>query len=291
MKIRTIEELLETKVEDGELLQSYANTVHRVQTSQGKYILKLYKSRERFTDEIRTLRLLHGSVVPVSEVIETGEYEGKPYAVFSVLEGERLDQRITLLGVKQRQRVSANIGRTLAGIHAYPYPNFDKLVEGRFVPYSSWKERFMVGSEGLLRANQGAETLPREVIQRVCTFFEESEDLLDAETEPVLVHNDFWAGNILVTGEEITGIVDFEWSNSSPVSYDFVKLYRWHIPQTLDEEHLLGAYAEHKTLPVHFREALDLYTVLQDLHFLLVLKGSNSKDLQEYQRKFMESFH
>lgn len=92
---------------------------------------------------------------------------------------------------------------------------------------------------------------------------------LAAVTSGQLVHSDFHFDNILVKGETITGVIDFEWALSGDPSWDFVAADQWEATCPGSRAHLYEGYAEMLALPDDHDLRVTLYRLLAHVESLV----------------------
>jgi aminoglycoside phosphotransferase (APT) family kinase protein len=145
----------------------------------------------------------------------------------------------------QRERLAAAFADLLREIHAERFPAAGGFVEGELQPAVSWQNYFAVRFErrlGIVRQFQGAD---RGLLAAIEAHWRRLADSLAAGGEAgsaCLVHRDLHFGNVLVEGDRITGVLDFEAAVAGPPDYELDQLGRFfRYPQLFVEPELAPA--------------------------------------------------
>jgi aminoglycoside phosphotransferase (APT) family kinase protein len=173
-----------------------------------------------------------------------------------------------------RPRLRAELGAIVARLHDTTGDGFGYPQDP---PHQTWTAAFTAMVDAVLAdALKYGVTLPRPGAE-IAHLVRRHAPLLDLVTTPVLVHFDLWAGNILLDGGHVSGIIDAErafWGD--PVA-EFVSLTLFH---TLDEPLRDGYRAAGGPaafdMPAHRR--LALYRVYLDLIMLVELVPRRDTD-------------
>ncbi|WP_328444422.1 aminoglycoside phosphotransferase family protein [Amycolatopsis sp. NBC_00438] len=173
-----------------------------------------------------------------------------------------------------RPRLRRELGAVVARLHeatgdAFGYPQDP--------PHPTWTAAFTAMTDAVLAdALKYGVRLPRPAAE-IAHLVRRHEPLLDHVTTPVLVHFDLWAGNILLDGGHVSGIIDAErafWGD--PVA-EFVSLTLF---RGVDRE-LVDGYRDAGG-PAKFdppaRRRLALYRVYLDLIMLVELVPRRDPD-------------
>ncbi|MGM8216596.1 phosphotransferase family protein [Bacillaceae bacterium W0354] len=241
LQVRTIHE-----VDD-----SHSSTVYKCTLSEGeKVYLKIPYTRIKFQRELEAYEILKGSV-PTPELMDywPGD-EGCPGAfLLSELKGKPLTSDAAPLVAFQVGVVHARMHtvlppKELTGIKN-EFPNWSSFIEQQF--YSFAEDVKVILEERLY--NQAIEK------------FQVMKKQLPNPDGPSFVHMDFRPGNIIVNGDQVSGIIDFESVRFGSTEIDFTKLYRDYL--SLDES-LYHAYQEGYN---SIRPLIDLEKVLPFYRF------------------------
>ncbi|NSW50976.1 MAG: aminoglycoside phosphotransferase family protein [Anaerolineae bacterium] len=136
------------------------------------------------------------------------------YYFMELLQGTPLDKLSSGLGDDDHDSIERQKGALAARFHQVHNPGFGyPQMQGE--PYTqSWKEAFLQIIANILSDRDRYKVrLPRKS-DTIYRIFEHASQLLDGVPTAVLLHFDFWDGNIFITGEPgnytIEGVIDFE---------------------------------------------------------------------------------
>lgn len=179
----------------------------------GPFVAKCYSPETQWkaAKEAYVLALLadHG-VAPLPQVL----HQGPDFLLLSRVEGTMLTSVLPELEPDEVHDAFRAMGRLLAGVHRIPQPAFGYLVTGVVGAKDSNRALMRQLTERVLAgfAANGGDPALHAALTRVLTS--ERTALYDNCTAPVLCHNDFHQGNVLVVrteaGLRISGLLDFE---------------------------------------------------------------------------------
>lgn len=207
------------------LLVSYSNDVYEVETRVGSLIVRAHRGEiGHFEREGWALDAAASVGCPVPEVltIEDAEHDG---ITWSLCVQRRLPG-VALLGlfkegtsVGDHQRVIREAGECLARVHSVVTSGFG-YVDGRGVASPGTWEGFhnRHGQEELAAAARTADIDPGCVVE-ACEVVNGAADLW-ADIDPHLAHADFSSKHVLVDGDHVSGIIDFEFASSDDAARD-----------------------------------------------------------------------
>ncbi|SDM54794.1 phosphotransferase family protein [Allokutzneria albata] len=215
-----------------------------------EYVLKLYPSwaRHKAAVEVRALQLTKAEI-RVPRVLGTGEWGEVSYVVMSRVPGVRWADRRRALSPSQSRNLHRAVGTIMRRMHGVRGEWFgDVLPEGP--RWSRLRER-MAARRAELVERYEAVGGPAAVARRVRGLE------LSFDARPVLCHNDFIDGNILVAevGEpRVLGVIDFEKASFDDPIADLARTVlhaEHHDPAAADE--LVAAYgqADRRRLAAH----------------------------------------
>lgn len=235
------------------------NSVVVKHTTDGTDRLRRDRAVLRYVDE--------ATAVPVPDVLDWGE--DPAYYVMELLSGETTPQLSDFesAGATDYLRTA---GELLATLHEET--GFDAVghIEGtpdgclQHDPAESWPAFF--------------ETLKRETASELTgTRFEEVasdavESLPHAVGEftvenPVLAHCDFGPNNVFRNGDDVTGIVDWEWTLAADPAYDLLRAERLFRtgPDDGTSETLLEGYRNVRPVPAEYDRRAEIYEAYETL--------------------------
>lgn len=209
------------------------NPVVTVQTEGGnRFVVKFATATEHIVDLRRELTVTNyvrreTDVPVVAPVRYNFEDEWPAYVVFPHADGRTLEDALASVPQYLHPELFSNVGEMLATLHSQT--SFDRF--GEIVPTgpasfeikspAEWPEQFARHLADHVEALQGTqfEDIAEEVWSEV------SNQLRDLETgaNPVLLHGDIGEGNVLYTGTDVSGIVDWERAFAGHPEYDLCR--------------------------------------------------------------------
>jgi Ser/Thr protein kinase RdoA (MazF antagonist) len=202
---------------------SYSSTVAIVELASGeRAVLKVAHNREKFFRELRTLERLDG-VLPVPHVMRVWEGDDEIAGAFLLryIDGEPAGDAIG-------DGLAFEMGTMLARLHEIPMPGCGYDGENGFVTSGNDWWSFQHGL--FLKWSQHCMTvLPLDMMRRCTAHFERIFARLPDAGPDVLVHMDYRPGNILVRGNRVAALIDFESTRGGSATVDFtkMKIYMW----------------------------------------------------------------
>ena len=189
------------------------NDVWRAETAAGDdVVVRLLADDGRRAMEVAVMARAAAAGVPVAEVLWSSS--GPPaVTVQRRLGGQRLAD------VEPTEELCASVATTMAAIHAVG-------VEGGFGSLTA----DLVGEEARMstwfteRARAEADAVAvdaedRSLVEATLARFDAAAELLDAQV-PVLVHGDLQPHNLLVDGDRVVGVLDWEAAKAGPPAFD-----------------------------------------------------------------------
>ena len=239
------------------------------------YVLRIgarEDAHQRLRQETALLQRLAGQV-PVPRVYATGEHDGAPYQIQHYVTGQKLHAAWKDLTPAAQERVAAQLAGTLQVLHrespsAFGAPFADAPRHPTWAGYLT--ARF---HKSLAEIQALGIAMAPGFVEMAADYFQAHAAALDGGA-PTLVHGDLWLGNILVEGERITAILDFEYALHAPADYELNKiedfcLYPNDYAEEENEDYTSADFAGFATLlrrhdPALFavprlRERLNLY--------------------------------
>lgn len=204
--------------------------------------------------ELSLNQALKKAKIPVAEPILTRDgsiqlsYEGKPFAVYQRLKGQVSCQR----GVTPA--LARNVGRSLAQVHSADLGGLE-LSESRF------------GFDGIaarleqVRAS-GRQDL-RSAVERIESLCHELSLKPAVDLPQGLIHGDLFRDNVLIDGDAVVGLLDFESASRGSFVYDLmVTLLAWCFGDTLRADLVQGMLRGYDSvrplLPVERAQLVDV---------------------------------
>jgi hygromycin-B 7''-O-kinase len=179
----------------------------------GRSVIKLFVPLwpEDSDSEIVMLEMVSGSALPAPRLEAVGEFEGWRYVVMSKVEGEALGVAWRALDAAGRMRLAAHLGETMAVLATLPRERLADRAITQEALLAERRDRVLSDQ----RERGGDDALEAELRR----FLEELPPL--AHREEVVLHADLTDDNVLVSGDRVTGVIDFADAFVGPAAYEF----------------------------------------------------------------------
>jgi hygromycin-B 7''-O-kinase len=184
-----------------------------------QHVLKLYPSVYRREGEVehRVLQAVEGRLpTPTPRVQHVGEFDGWGYVLMDRLHGASLAAAWPRIGQRGRARLAAQLGETLAALHATTSPVLTWLGP------PDW-DRFVLQQRTSCLARQRAGGLDAAWLAQIPAFLDRV--ALDRAPRLALLHTEVMREHLLVTsdadGWSLSGLVDFEPAMRGAREYEF----------------------------------------------------------------------
>jgi aminoglycoside phosphotransferase (APT) family kinase protein len=175
-----------------------------------------------FANEAEAYRIARNHAIPTPRAIgllERPLHGVTALLVTTKLTGESLQNSWHARDDEQKAIVIRNAARTLKRIHGIEVPSFGSLVDNG-MQFSTWSAFCRAYAERALERCAAARTRrPTERVHR--KIIDELAPILDRVGAPKLVHGDFHFGNVLVSKNRITGVIDWEFAIGGDPLWDF----------------------------------------------------------------------
>jgi len=230
------------------------NSNYLVETSKGqKFVCRIHKRGNPHTEKRITQNLK--DVVPVPSYL----WEAEDLSVMEFIEGEHFTPSKQL--VREAGRIIGRLKKK----------SFERSGEikpsGDVVGFEGW-ESYQKGLLSLLHSELVVKHLSEETIAKLKEILDQHCSMLESfDLCRNLVHGDFRPDNILVKGDRIVGVIDWEFSHSGCSYMDIGNLLR-HIPEKWDEHLAVGLTEEEFDLPEDWRFRASFIDLTSHLEFL-----------------------
>jgi hygromycin-B 7''-O-kinase len=162
--------------------------------------------------ESKALHYLAGRLpIPTPVIAAEGELEGWPYFVATRLGGVPVDRVWAQLDPSSRVRIAEQIGAAARALHDLPVRPFDDLAEPWPIFRAAQRERCL--------AREREKGLAPALLQALESYLE-LDALPDPEFGPALLHTELGPNHVLVTGDRVTGLIDFGEAMVGDPEYD-----------------------------------------------------------------------
>jgi len=160
--------------------------------------------------ETTLLEMVGGTTLAVPQLEAWGELEGWRYVVMSRVPGEPLGVAWGTLDDRGRSRLAAHLGESMAALASLPRGPLEARAMTQDALLAERLERVLPDQ----RERGGGEALELELR----SFLSQLPPLVPAEE--VVLHADLTADNVLVSGDRVTGIIDFADAFVGPWTYE-----------------------------------------------------------------------
>lgn len=176
-------------------------------------VLKLYPPflRDHWAFECATLALLEGTVpVPTPRLLDRGERGAWPWLLMSQLQGQPLTGVWPGLSEPQRCALLHHLGSLCAAVHALPVATLQPLAP-------AWDD-FLATQRSLCAARQQRKGLPAHLQPQLSEFLQG-----ELPSGPaVALTGEYTPMNLLVQGDQLSGLFDFGDGLVGPRAYDWL---------------------------------------------------------------------
>jgi hygromycin-B 7''-O-kinase len=160
--------------------------------------------------ETTLLEMVAGTTLPVPQLEAQGELDGWPYVVMSRVHGEHIGAAWRTLDDRGRSRLAAHLGETMAALASLPRQRLQSRAITQDALIAERRDRILLDQ----RERGGDEALEIELR----SFLADLPPLMPADD--VVLHADLTDDNVLVSGDRVTGIIDFADAFVGPSTYE-----------------------------------------------------------------------
>lgn len=160
--------------------------------------------------ETTLLEMVAGTALPAPQLEAQGELDGWPYVIMSRVHGEHIGVAWRTLDEGGRSRLAGHLGEAMAALASLPRQRLQARAITQDALIAERLERILVDQ----RERGGDEALELELR----TFLAEIPRLIPAGD--VVLHADLTDDNVLVSGDRVTGIIDFADAFVGPWTYE-----------------------------------------------------------------------
>ncbi|WP_353654002.1 aminoglycoside phosphotransferase family protein [Bacillus sp. ISL-55] len=238
-----------TEVED-----SHSSTVYKCTLRKGQNVfLKIPYTKLKFQRELEAYEILKGRV-SIPEMLDywSGDDECPGAFLLSELKGKPLTTEVS-------PTVAFQVGVLQAQMHTILPPRGQKLtgINNEFANWSNFVEQQFYSF-----AKDVKNVLDPQLYIQAIEKYEHMKHKLPSPDGPSFVHMDFRPANIIVDGDQVSGMIDFESVRFGSTEIDFTKLYRDFLSF---DTNLYKAFREGYN---SIRPLIDLDTVLPFYQFI-----------------------
>ncbi|MBE6631373.1 MAG: aminoglycoside phosphotransferase family protein [Ruminococcaceae bacterium] len=184
---------------------------------------------------------------------------------------------------EEMKRLYFELGKLLKKFHSISSEKCGMIaLKLRGIEYNTWSECFKDDVARWSRVAEEFGAFTKDEIKAAERYFDERTSLLDEVKNFCLVHNDLWAGNILLkdgeNGAEIGAFIDAGGAMFGDTEKDF--LFPW-----MDNEDFLEGYGERKSCPER-QDLYRLYAHLNDAFYWFHVNPNKANYLYEKETAF-----
>ena len=201
-----------------EVEDSHSSTVYRCRILNGDHVfIKIPYSKLKFQRELEAYDILKGSV-PIPDMLDlwTGDEECPGAFLLSELKGQPLTSKASPALAYQVGVIHASmhslqppVNMVMSGIKN-EFPNWNTFIEQLFYSF----------------AKDVKDILDEDLYEQSIAKFRAMKQQLPPKDGPSFIHMDFRPANIIIEGNRVSGVIDFESVRFGSTEMDFTKLYR-----------------------------------------------------------------
>ncbi|PLT31126.1 phosphotransferase family protein [Peribacillus deserti] len=201
-----------------EVEDSHSSTVYKCTLSNSENVfLKIPYTKLKCQREFEAYELLKGSIsIPDMLDYWSGDLECPGAFLLSELKGKPLTSEAS-------PSVAFQVGVLHAEMHTIRPPAVQVLtgIQNEFTNWSNFVEHQFYSF-----AEDVRDVLDAQLYKQAIVKFEEMKRWLPSPDGPSFIHMDFRSANIIVDGNKVSGIIDFESVRFGSTEIDFTKLFR-----------------------------------------------------------------
>lgn len=195
--------------------------INKVFLVNNEYVIKFSSKRKEFYKEDYILR--NFSSLPIANYViydNSSEIVPEEYIIETKLEGENLGALWPSLTEIQKEQIFEEYILTLKKFHSYNFDFYGSVVlDGEH--FDKWSSCFNQRYNHACNLARQTDLMSADLFKLIDSYYYANKQYLDKCSKPSFCHNDLHFGNILVSGEKITGILDFDLSNAAPIDAEF----------------------------------------------------------------------
>lgn len=231
-----------------EVDDSYSSTVYKCTLLNGEVVyLKIPFTKLKYQRELEAYEILGGRIsIPKLLDFWSGDEECPGAFLLSELKGKPLTANVP-------PTVAFQVGVLHANMHSIQPPE-GRVLLGIQNEFSNWSD--FIERQFQSFAEDVKVVIDEQLYKQAIKKYEEMKLQLPDSDGPSFIHMDFRPANIIVDGDSVSGMIDFESVRFGSTEIDFTKLYRDFLSVDLT---LYDAYQEgYKSI----RPLIDLEKVL-----------------------------
>ncbi|NEU63894.1 phosphotransferase [Paenibacillus sp. ALJ109b] len=228
--LNVIEKLKLNVLDIEDVPESYSSDVYKLTLVSGEDVyVKIPFNKDKLFREFQMLEILK-EVIPVPKVLDIwyGDESNTGALLLSAIQGVPCTENMD-------EKLSFQMGVYHAMLHEVKTPGYGyHSTEGfKFLDQNNWRLHIKNNFEKWKEPCK--DLLESALYERCILHFDGVFSALPDPDGPCFVHMDFRPGNILVNGNKVAGIIDFESARGGSSEIDFTKInrYIWEVnPRT-----------------------------------------------------------
>lgn len=224
MQISEIHKILRAVDIPAVTIEPYRENLYLV---DDEYVLKISTDEQRAKlDRVNSLRM-------VPKVHSSGMFGEYHYLIYDYIRGDELWNIAPCLTDEQQRSLGEEIAQFLNELHSIKGEFYDI---GHYIPTvakyeKSWKDGHLEYIEILQNGISRMELMPDspKIIANAFDYIRANIDVLEHQTGPTLLHNDFHLKNIIVHEGKLAGVIDWECSQYGEADFELSRLFDWCI--------------------------------------------------------------
>lgn len=202
-------------------------------------VIKIQKDLDVLHHQPEIIKFCVAKGAKVPQVIDCGIENGKEYLLTTKLSGRKLAEDWHRFSAKQKESFIAQTAEQLKLFHSIGFASYSLIRPREFADFKSAMRSFV--DFDVLQGKEFDE-ITENNLQLIKDYYQKNENLLTETGTAVLVHNDLHFENILYEGDNLTGIIDFDFARQAPKDYEL-----WHL---IDFFHTPFYFVEEKLEPI-----------------------------------------
>lgn len=223
--------------------------INHVYSINNQYILKIegdvgdtagiFDHQVEMTEKLLPL----GAKVP--KIFDCGRIDGKGYLLMEKVKGKNLIYDWLQFSNKQKESFIYQITEQMRIYHSISYSKYSiRTYLGK--ESDNFKDAVACSTDFRKIDLSKLEKEHREDVEFLQDFYYKKIDILDEKDTSVLVHNDLYYGNIFFQNDELTGIIDFDWSCQAAKDYELWKFIDFvHSPDVYVDKKLESKFKKY----------------------------------------------
>ncbi len=251
----------------------------RTDTPVFSFIIKIYpeKFHWKLEKEVYLYNLINKKIkIPIPKVIffnDKKDILNKNYILFNKLEGKILNDKTFNLSDKEIYSIYSQMGKILRKIHSIKFDKYGYIGTKIIYPFQTNYQYMTSQFTKKLKEFKGEKKFINDYLEKNSYLFNNSKS-------PVLCHNDYHEGNIMINKInnlwKITGIFDVENMLSGDALLDISKTFYYSIKK--DNNKKKGFMNGYGSVPNDFEKRLKLYRLYHALEIWCWYNSLNQKD-------------